>query len=348
MRQVIEVPAGAAPPEDEGGSGDSGAGRQVSLLSVIAPVYNEADGVEVLVSRLTASCGLVGAPYELILVNDGSRDGTLSRLIALSETTPELRVVDLFRNFGHMPALAAGVSLARGDAVVVMDGDLQDPPELIPKLVDSWKEGVDVAYGLRTQHHGNAARRLSTRLFYWLLRASRTSIPENVGTFGLMDRRVVDIINAMPERSRFFAGLRWWVGGRQAYVEYERSPRGHGRSRVGLLGLLGLAQTALTSFSKVPLRLASLLSLACGMVLFLVGAIAIAIRIFTPLGIPGWATYTTLIGMMGFVQSIVLAVIAEYVGIIFDEVKGRPLFVVRGEFRSGSPVPVMIGDRVVV
>lgn len=318
--------------------------RRLALLSVVAPVFNEADGVDELVSRLKASCSRTAASFELIVVNDGSRDGTLPRLITLTESTPELRVVDLFRNYGHMSALAAGVALAKGDAVVVMDGDLQDPPELIPELVDCWKGGADVVYGLRTRRHDGVAMRLGTRFFYWLLRASRTSIPENVGTFGVMDRRVVDVLNAMPERSRFFAGLRWWVGGQQAFVAYERSARGHGRSRVGVLGLFSLAQTALTSFSKVPLRLASLLSLGCGMVLFLVGVTAILIRVFTPLGIPGWATYTTLIGMMGFVQSIVLAVIAEYVGIIFDEVKARPLFVVRSEFRSGSAVLLASGD----
>jgi dolichol-phosphate mannosyltransferase len=312
--------------------------RRLTLLSVVAPVFNEAAGVDELVSRLKTSCSKSAASFELIVVNDGSRDGTLLRLVALSESIPELRVVDLFRNYGHMPALAAGIALSQGDAVVVMDGDLQDPPELIPELLDCWKDGADVVYGLRTKRHDGLAMRIGTRCFYWLLRATRTSIPENVGTFGVMDRRVVDVLNAMPERSRFFAGLRWWVGGQQAFVAYERSARGHGRSRVGVLGLLSLAQTALTSFSKVPLRLASVLSLVCGLVLFLVGITAILVRVFTPLGIPGWATYTTLIGMMGFVQSVVLAVIAEYVGVIFDEVKGRPLFVVRSEFRSGSAV----------
>ena len=308
------------------------------LLSVVAPVFNEADGVDELVTRLRASCSAACDRFELILVNDGSRDATLQRLIRLSQSMPELRVVDLFRNFGHMPALSAGLALAEGDAVVVMDGDLQDPPELIPELVSKWKEGVDVVYGLRTRRHDGWAMRLGTWAFYFLLRAARTTIPENAGTFGLMDRSVVVVLNALPERSRFFAGLRSWVGGEQAFVPYERFARGHGRSRVGAQGLFVLAQAAFTSFSKVPLRYASLLSLVCGLALFLVGAGAIAIRIFTPLGIPGWATYTTLIGMMGFVQSIVLAVIAEYVGVIFDEVKGRPLYIVRTEFRSGADV----------
>ena len=309
------------------------------FLSVVAPVFNEVEGVDELVTRLKASCCDASDTFELILVNDGSRDETLERLIRLSQSIPELRVVDLFRNYGHMPALSAGMALASGNAVIVMDGDLQDPPELIPEFVNRWKEGVDVVYGLRTRRHDGLAMQVGTRLFYLLLRAARTSIPENAGTFGLMDRSVVEVLNALPERSRFFAGLRSWVGGRQAFVPYERQARGHGRSRVGALGLFALAQAAFTSFSKVPLRLASLLSLVCGFTMFLVGITAIAIRVFTPLGVPGWATYTTLIGMMGFVQSVVLAVIAEYVGVIFDEVKGRPLYVIRSEFRSGSQVP---------
>lgn len=310
--------------------------RQLSLLSIVAPVFNEEDGVDELISRLRASAAKTCAPFELVIVNDGSRDGTLPRLVSLSEEIPELRVIDLFRNYGHMSALAAGIAVARGDAVVVMDGDLQDPPELIPELVDKWRSGADVVYGLRTRRRDGFLMRAATRLFYMILKATRTTIPQNAGTFGVMDRRVAAVLNSMPERSRFFAGLRWWVGGRQAFVPYERAARAHGRSRVGFLGLFVLAQSALTSFSKVPLRLASLLSLLCGMALFLIGIIAILIRVFTPLGVPGWATYTTLIGMMGFVQSVVLAVIAEYVGIIFDEVKGRPLYVVRSEFRSGA------------
>jgi dolichol-phosphate mannosyltransferase len=324
--------------------GDSRAPRKLELLSVVAPVFNEADGVEELVSRLKATCTKIGANFELVLINDGSRDDTLHRLVALSELTPELRVIDLFRNYGTMSALSAGIVLARGDAVVVIDGDLQDPPEVIPELIEKWTGGADVVYGLRTNRHGGPLRRLGQRLFYWLLKASRTSIPENVGTFGVMDRRVVDVLNAMPERSRFFAGLRWWVGGRQAYVVYTRQERGYGRSQVSVLWLIALAQTALTSFSKVPLRLASMLSLVCGLILFIVGVAAILVRVFTPLGIPGWATYTTLIGLMGFVQSIVLAVIAEYVGIIFDEVKARPLYVVRNEFRSGSIFTPVAGE----
>jgi glycosyltransferase involved in cell wall biosynthesis len=308
------------------------------LLSVVIPVFNEEQGISELVERTGAACRIAGGSFELVVVNDGSRDTTLPKLIELSRQVRELRIVDLHRNYGHMPALFAGLVAAEGDAIVAMDGDLQDPPEVIPAFVTQWRDGADVVYGLRTRRHDGILMRVATRLFYRLLRTANGAMPERVGTFGLMDRKVVDMLNAMPERSRFFAGLRSWVGGRQEYVSYERQTRGYGRSRVGLLGLISLAETALISFSKLPLRAASVLSLLCAIVMLLVGIAAIAIRAFTPLGVPGWATYTTLIGVMGFAQSLMLAIIAEYVGVIFDEVKQRPLFVVRSEFRRGAAV----------
>ncbi len=309
------------------------------VLSVVVPLFNEEGSVPELLRRLAESCQSLRVPFELIAVNDGSRDNTLSLLVESSRTVPELRVVDLFRNFGHMPALTAGLELARGQGIVVMDGDLQDPPEVIPSLYREWRAGADVVYGQRVHRGEPAPFRIAARLFYALLRwTAGTHVPKQAGTFCLMDRRVADLLRAMPERNRFFVGLRAWVGGKQACVTYERPRRAHGRSRVGLRGLVRLGVLALVSFSKVPLRYASLLSLACGLILFLVGSWAILIRLFTRLAIPGWATSTALIGMMGFVQSVVLAVISEYVAQIFDEVKRRPLYLVRDEFVRGTAV----------
>ena len=311
--------------------------RAPKLLSMVAPVYNEVAIVEELVTRLAAAGAAAECPFEIVIVNDGSTDGTLARLVALSRSVPQLRVLDLARNFGHMPALDAGVRGARGDVVVVLDGDLQDPPELIPEMLERWREGLDVVYGLRTARGESLPRRLANAAFYRLLsRLADTEIPQQVGTFGLMDRWVVDALIAMPERSRFFAGLRAWVGGATGSVEYERPDRRDDRSRVGLGGLVQLARTALISFSKVPLRAAAGLSALAGFVLFCVGVSAIVIRLATDLAIPGWATSTTMIGMMGFVQGLALAMIAEYVAVIFDEIKARPLGLVRHEFRGGS------------
>lgn len=310
------------------------------LLSVVVPLFNEAAVVSELVQRIRESCRALRVSFELVLVNDGSTDDTLPRLVRLSHDIPELRIINLHRNFGHMAALSAGLGVARGDAVIVMDGDLQDPPELIPKLFAEWRSGgFDIVYGLRTGRKEIWPIRVLTHVFYWLLaKISEANIPKDVGTFGLMDRRVVDVLNSLPEINRYFAGLRAWIGGRQSFVAYVREGRGHGKSRVGLRGLLRLARTALLSFSKVPLRYASILSLLCGLILFTIGTVAIFVRFFSNLAIPGWATYTTMIGMMGFVQSIVLAMIAEYVALIFDEVKARPLYLIREEFAHGQVV----------
>ncbi len=308
-------------------------------LSVVVPLYNEEQGVQELLERLRQSCQGIGESYELVMVNDGSSDQTLARLVGFSQGIPELRVVDLYRNFGHMAALDAGLKMARGRAVVVMDGDLQDPPELIPELVAQWRKGHDCVYVRRARRHEHVLKRVLTAGFYWLLdRVSEHPIPKQVGTYGLLDRQLLDNLLAMPEKQRYFAGLRAWIGGRQAFVEAERPDRRHGSSRVGAAGLMRLARTALFSFSKKPLRLAVCLSLVSGSVLLVVGLSAIAIRLFTDLAIPGWATYTTMLGMMGFTQSLVLAIMAEYLAIVFDEVKRRPVSVVREEVAAGTGV----------
>ncbi|MDO8532847.1 MAG: glycosyltransferase family 2 protein [Dehalococcoidia bacterium] len=310
------------------------------VLSVVAPVFNEGGGVAELVQRVVRSCRGLGVPFEMLVINDGSSDQTLQTLVSMSRDILELRVVDLFRNFGHMSTLSAGLALARGDAVVVMDGDLQDPPEILPQFFAEWCSGADVVYGLRTRRGESWPKRVAIALFYWLLeKTAHPPIPKQVGTFCLMDRRVVDVLNSMRERHRYFAGLRAWVGGKQSFVPYERPDRHHGKSRVGLLGLVRLALTGLLSFSSAPLRYASLLAILCGLGLLLIGVTAILVRLFTNLAIPGWATFTALIGLTGFVQALVLAVISEYIAVVFDEIKARPLFLVRGEFAHGKRVP---------
>lgn len=308
------------------------------VLSVVTALFDEEECVETLLARILAACRPLGMPFEVVVVDDGSADGTLDRLLAAGVRTPELVVVRLRRNFGHMPALSAGLRQARGEAVVVMDGDLQDPPELIPQFVEKWKAGFEVVYGLRTERGEKPLSRLLTAGFHRLFRkAASLQMPDDAGTFGLLDRKVVEILNALPERERFLAGLRAWSGGRQTGVSYARPERAAGKSRVGFAGRFGLAFTAFTSFSRLPLRFASGLSLALGVVLFSVGITAIAIRLFTDLAIPGWATFTTLLGITGFVQSLVLAILSEYVSVIFEEVKRRPAYLVREVFREGRP-----------
>lgn len=313
--------------------------QELPVLSVVAPVYNEEKNVSELVDRIVKSCREIGVPFEIVVVNDGSRDGTLARLVALSREIPELRVINLLRNFGHMPALSAGLSLARGAGVVIMDGDLQDPPELIPRFFRKWREGFDVVYGLRTERGEQPVKRVAISGFYWLLsKLSDTKIPTQVGTFSLIDRRVADVLCAMPERDRYFAGLRAWVGGEQAFVPYERPDRADGTSRVGLRGLLHLARAGLLSFSKAPLRIASVFSIVVGVAMLLVGTQAVVKRLFTRLAIPGWASTLTMLGALGFSQSLIMAVISEYLAVIFSEIKGRPLYLVREEYVGGKRV----------
>jgi polyisoprenyl-phosphate glycosyltransferase len=317
--------------------------RKLNLLSIAIPVHNEQDIVAELVRRTAAAaeqvCQTYGCDAEIIIVNDGSRDNTLPLLLRVTQEYPQLRVVNLHRNFGHMSALAAGLHSCNGEAVVVMDGDLQDPPEYIPAFVAEWSSGADVVYGLRTARHESAIKQALTRSFYWIMRkTTEVEIPSQVGTFGLMDKSVVQVIAQLPERSWFFAGLRAWVGGKQSFVEYDRPDRAAGKSQVGYKGLFRLARTAIFSFSKVPLRYASMLSISSGLILLFIGLWATFEKLFTNRAIPGWATYTVLIGFLGFTMSLSLAAIAEYVAIIFDEVKQRPLFLIREEFRNGQRI----------
>lgn len=292
-----------------------------------------------MVTRLVEACQSSGMGAEIIAVTDGSRDSTLDRLIGLTGRFPELYVVDLVRNYGQMAALSAGLERARGDAVVVMDGDLQDPPEVIPEMVTEWQGGAEVVYGLRHGSDDSVPKRMASRVFHWIVaRMSSVEVPEEVGTFGLMDRRIVEILRALPERTRDFARLRAWAGGRSAAVTYRRAGRTNGPSRFGAIGLTGLALLSFTSFSKVPLRLASILSLGLSLFLLVFGAAAVVIRLLGNNVVPGWAATSVLLGLMGSVLSLVLAVLAEYIGVIFEEVKARPLYFIRYEYHEGRPV----------
>lgn len=317
-----------------------GPASQWPVFSVVIPLFNEQEIVPELIRRVTGSCRSLEIPFQLVVVNDGSRDETLPCLIRLSRAVPELRVVSLARNFGHMAALSAGLAVARGDAVVVMDGDLQDPPELIPRFVAAWQAGAEVVYGKRVERGDPLPVRAATAAFYWLLgRIAETPIPRQVGTFGLMDRRIVDRLNSLPERSRYFAGLRAWVGGKQAFVTYERPGRRAGRSRVGLRGLLRLARTGIISFSRAPLRYGSLVSLLAGLSLVLVGGSALAMEVLAGRPVTEWAACAVIVGLMGFAQSLALAVLSEYVAVLLHEVKARPMFVIAEEFAGGEAIP---------
>lgn len=307
------------------------------LISIVVPCYNEASGLREAHRRLSAAAGEIAeATFEFIYVDDGSRDDTPAVLHELSEADRRVRGLRLSRNFGQQIATTAGLEHATGDAVLIIDADLQDPPELLAKMYARWREGYHVAYGQRAERAGETRfKLLSARLFYRLLnRLSRVAIPEDTGDFRLMDRAVVDAILQMPERDRFLRGMVSWVGFRQIAVPYRRESRYAGETKYPMLKMLRLAADAVVSFSFVPLRLAVwtgffVIALALAGIVY-----AIALRFFFDPShwVRGWASLFVAILFMGGVQLISLGIIGEYVGRIYGEVKQRPLYFVRERF----------------
>jgi dolichol-phosphate mannosyltransferase len=298
--------------------------------SLVIPVYNEEKSIAELYRRLSAVIDQLGEPVEVILVNDGSRDRTLSQLRDLQEKDPRFCYISLARNFGHQIAVTAGLNFVRGDAIVVMDADLQDPPELIPVLVEKWQQGYQVVYAQRTQRRQESwLKRLTAYGFYRLLRRlADIEIPPDTGDFCLMDRKVVDVLNSMPERNRYIRGLRAWVGLQQTSVCFERDPRFAGEVKYTFRKSLSLAANGLVSFSKVPLRLSTYLGLLAAAAAVLMAVLVLYWRIHSPHSpLTGLATIMIAMFFLGAVQLVSIGILGEYVGRIYEEVKGRPLYV---------------------
>jgi dolichol-phosphate mannosyltransferase len=301
------------------------------------PLFNEEENVQELYHRTTKALRSFGVSYELVLVNDGSGDRTASLLNGLQGQDRCVTVIHLSRNFGHQPAVSAGLDHARGRAVVVMDGDLQDPPEVLDRFLDRWKEGFDVVYAIRTERKESWVKRAGYSLFYRMLRAiSDLDIPLDSGDFCLMDRKVVDVLKHLPERIRFVRGLRTFVGFRQTGVRYERAAREAGRPKYSFRALVGLAVDGLVSFSSYPLHLVTYLGLVS------VGlAVALSVWVFadaisnaaTP---RGWASTIVVVLFMSAIQLISLGIMGEYVRRIFLECKGRPTYII-GEVLPSNP-----------
>ena len=302
------------------------------LLSVIVPCYNEQEVLRTTHERLTSVlAGMPSLDYELIFVNDGSHDGTQLILTQLQQVDPHVRVLLFSRNFGHQIAVTAGLEEASGDAVVIIDADLQDPPEVIPQMVQLWRDGNDVVYGMRTDRQGESTFKLWTaKVFYRLInRLSETKMPFDTGDFRLLDRRVVDVINAMPERARFLRGMVSWAGFRQASLPYERAPRHAGTSKYPFTKMFHFAMDGIISFSLVPLKLAIWTGFLA--IWIAVGGIVVAIvdRLLDKHLTRGWASLFVAVLFMGGVQLVSLGIIGEYLGRIYTEVKRRPLYVVQ-------------------
>ena len=305
-------------------------------LSVIIPCYNEEAVLGECHRRLSGVLDGMQISYECVYVDDGSRDHTWLQLRAMQqESGGKVVAVALSRNFGHQPAVSAGLSLARGKAVVIIDADLQDPPELIPEMVKLWQAGSEVVYGVRESREGESPFKvLSARLFYRLInRLSDVEIPTDTGDFRLIDRRVVDVMLSMPERHRLLRGICSWVGFVQTPLRYNRSARFAGETKYPLKKMLGLAADGIISFSVVPLRL---MTLAGGLtaVLSVLGIVwALAVRTLTHEWVAGWATLFIGVLFLSGMQMMCLGIMGEYVGRIYTEVKQRPLFVIRDVFR---------------
>jgi polyisoprenyl-phosphate glycosyltransferase len=301
------------------------------LLSIISPIYFDEDGIGELYRRLSTVVATIDPPvdHELIFVNDGSTDGSLDQLKALTDD-PAVRVIDLSRNFGHQLAITAGMDNAAGDAVVVIDSDLQDPPEVIPEMVAKWREGYKVVYGVRTQRPGETRLKLLTaRLFYRLLnRLSDTDMPLDSGDFRLLDRQVIEVLRDMREGSRYVRGLVAWTGFSQLALPYQRDPRFAGESGYNLRRLLQLAMNGITSFSERPLRVALQLGALVTCVSALLAIWIIATTLWGGRGVPGFASIMVGILFFGGVQLLSIGVVGEYVGRVYREVKQRPLYIV--------------------
>jgi polyisoprenyl-phosphate glycosyltransferase len=313
-------------------------------LSFVIPIYNEQAVIPELSSRLESALGSwsdLVQTWEVVFVDDGSSDASLSMLKELAARDPRYRVVSLSRNFGHQLAITAGLDRARGEAVVVMDADLQDPPELVRDMLVRWREGYDVVYAVRMRRHGEKAfKRIASAAFYRLLRAmlGGISIPVDVGDFRLMSRPVVLALRSLGERHRFVRGMVAWIGFRQTAVMHERPGRYAGETKYPFRKLLRLALDGITSFSTVPLRFATWLGVSSGVVAVLTALWAAYARIFTKGVIQGWTTLMIAVALAASAQLIMIGILGEYIGRIYEEVKRRPLYVVSEDVDADDEV----------
>lgn len=311
----------------------------MSLISVVVPLYDEEGNVVELLSRITSVLERVvregGDEYEIIAVDDGSHDLTLTALREAQAGQPRLVVVSLSRNFGHQIAATAGLDIARGDAVVLIDGDLQDPPELIEAFLEKWRAGYDVVYATRRSRKGESFFKIWTaRAFYRVIRRlTKVSIPVDTGDFRLMDRRVVDALAQTRERHRFLRGLVSWVGFKQIGIEYERDRRFSGSTKYPLSKMLRFAFDGIASFSEIPLRFATYFGFVVSAFAFVYTVVVLALK-FAGMNEPGYTSMMVAILFLGGVQLLGIGILGEYVGRIYDQVKGRPLYLIASVERS--------------
>jgi dolichol-phosphate mannosyltransferase len=314
------------------------------LLSVVAPMYEEEEIVRPFVERVHAA--LAGEDFELIVVDDGSSDGTGAALAAVAASDERVKVITLSRNFGHQAALTAGLEHARGDAVVMLDGDLQDPPEVIPRLVERWRAGAEVVYAVRQARPGETLFKTTTAAWFYKLfrRLADIDLAEQSGDFRLMDRRALEVLLSMPERNRFLRGMSVWVGFTQTAVPFEREARGAGKTKYTVRKMLRFSFDAITSFSYMPLQWATFLGFTCSALAFLGIPLTVVAR-YLDIYTRGVPTLILVVLLLGGIQLICVGIIGEYVGRIYDEVKHRPMYVVRERVNVEAPDREPADDR---
>ncbi len=298
------------------------------LLSIICPAFNEEANLDAFAIAVEAAMRSLGQPYEIVFVNDGSSDATFAVMTRLRASNARIAIVDLSRNFGKEIATTAGLDQARGDAVVVMDADLQDPPEVIGEMITGWGEGYDVVYARRRERRGDGPmKRMTAALFYKVIRRiGDVDIPENVGDFRLMSRKAVDAVCSMREHHRFMKGIFAWIGFPSKEVTYDRAPRAAGVTKWNYWGLWNLSIEGITSSTLAPLKISTYFGFATALVAFLAGALFIVKTLFLGDPVPGFPTLVVVILFLGGIQLMVLGVIGEYLGRVFNETKARPLY----------------------
>lgn len=299
------------------------------VISLVVPFYNEELVIDAFRSRIVPVMEKTGETFEVICVNDGSRDRTAEMLDAICAFDPRFRALHFSRNFGHQPAVTAGINVARGKCAIIIDADLQDPPELIDELLAKWREGFEIVYAQRRARVGESGMKRSTAFMFYrtLSRITEINVPVDTGDFCLIDRKVIDVMNAMPERNRYLRGLRAWVGFRQAAVQFDRQERFAGETKYPLKRMFRLALDGIFSLSKAPLRMAFWLGLISIVVSFLLIVILLIEKIVGR-GVGGLVTIIVIVLFLGGVQLVCIGALGEYIGRIYDEVKQRPLYIV--------------------
>jgi dolichol-phosphate mannosyltransferase len=299
--------------------------------SVIVPMYNEEEVIEHTYERLKLVMDSADDSYELIFVNDGSKDRTVELISMIGDFDPSVRLINFSRNFGHQIAISAGMDYAQGDAIVVIDADLQDPPEVILDMIAKWKEGYEVVYGKRLKRKGETVfKKLTAKIFYRTLRSlTNVDIPVDTGDFRLIDRKVCDVLRGLKEKNRFVRGLVSWIGFRQTMVEYEREERFAGETKYPLKKMIAFAIDGITSFSYKPLKIATYIGFTLSFTSFLYLLVVIFQKLFTGSTIAGWASIVAVNLLFNGIILMLLGIIGEYIGRIYDESKNRPLYIVR-------------------